>query len=261
MTVFLATTLLVLGLVGGLFSGWLGIGGGIIMAPLLLYVPTAVGAGSLDMKTVAGLTMVQSLFATGSGVLVHRRFQHVSRDLVLWMGLGVMAASFAGAFLSGFMTADTLLGIFAALALAAAVMMFLPHEEPDFEPPAASVSFNHGLALIYAAAIGLVGGVVGQSGAFIIIPVMIYLLRIPTRTTIGSSLGIVFLAALAGSLGKMITGQIDYLLALFCVSGALAGAQLGGRLSARTPRRRLRQALAILIALTAVRMAWDLVAG
>ncbi|MHB8922935.1 MAG: sulfite exporter TauE/SafE family protein, partial [Thermoleophilia bacterium] len=67
MTVQLASTLVCLGLAGGFFSGWLGIGGGIIMAPLLLYVPAALGVGDLDMKTIAGLTMVQSLFATGSG--------------------------------------------------------------------------------------------------------------------------------------------------------------------------------------------------
>lgn len=63
------------------------------MAPLLLYVPDAIGAGAIDMKTVAGLTMVQSLFATGSGAIVHRRFQFISRPLVLWMGAGATAAS------------------------------------------------------------------------------------------------------------------------------------------------------------------------
>jgi uncharacterized membrane protein YfcA len=258
MTFFLATTLLTLGLIGGFFSGWLGIGGGILMAPLLLYVPPAIGAGALDMKTVAGLTMVQSLFATGSGVLVHRKLKFVSRRLVLWMGAGITAASLAGALLSKFLTADSLLGIFAALALAAAAMMLIPYEEAESEPLASEVTFNQALALTLALAVGLVGGLVGQSGAFIIIPLMLYILKIPTRTAIGSSLGIVFLAALAGSIGKMITGQVDYALAFFCVTGALAGAQAGGRVSARMPRRRLRQALAVLIAITALRMAWDL---
>ncbi len=97
MTLYLALTLAVLGLTGGFFSGWLGIGGGIIMAPLLLYVPAAIGSGVLDMKVVAGLTVVQSLFATGSGVLAHRKARHVSRPLVLWMGAGITAGSLAGA--------------------------------------------------------------------------------------------------------------------------------------------------------------------
>lgn len=258
LTVELAITLFCLGLLGGFFSGWLGIGGGIIMAPLLLYVPEALGTGALDMKVVAGLTMVQSLFASGSGVLVHRRFRHVNRELVLWMGSSIIVATLAGALASHYVSAETLLGIFALLAFIAAFMMFLPRQEVETEPVASGVEFNHTLAVACAAGIGLVGGLVGQSGAFIIIPVMLYVLKIPTRTTIGSSLGIVFLSALAGSAGKLVTGQVDFAMALFCVSGALIGAQAGGVLSQRTRRRHLRQILAALIAFTAIRMVLDL---
>ncbi|MFA5810358.1 MAG: sulfite exporter TauE/SafE family protein, partial [Thermoleophilia bacterium] len=258
-TVSLAITLLVLGLIGGFFSGWLGIGGGIIMAPLLLYVPQTLGVyDGMNMKVVAGLTMIQSLFATGSGVIVHRKFQHVSRPLVLWMGAGITAASLTGALLSKNISADVLLAIFATLALAAAAIMLIPRVEPGMEPLAGQVTFNRPLAVFSALVIGLVGGMVGQSGAFIIIPVLLYVLRIPTRTAIGCSLGITFLAALAGSAGKLATDQIDFEMALFCVVGALVGAQLGGRLSIHTRRRRLRLMLAALIAATAMRMFWDL---
>lgn len=261
MTLYLALTLAVLGLTGGFFSGWLGIGGGIIMAPLLLYVPAAIGTGVLDMKVVAGLTVVQSLFATGSGVLAHRRTQHVSRPLVLWMGTGITAGSLAGALYSKHLDANVLLAIFAGLALLAAAMMLIPYREAEREPQALAVAFNQPLALLLGLVLGSVSGLVGQSGAFIIIPAMLYILKIPTRTTIGSSLGIVFLAALAGTIGKMATSQIDYTMALFCVSGAMAGALLGSSLSAHTKRKHLRQALAVLIAATAARMAWDVAMG
>jgi len=259
MTLFLAATLLVLGIFGGFFSGWLGIGGGIIMAPLLLYVPAAVGAGSIDMKTVAGLTMVQSLFASGSGAIAHRRFQYISRPLVLWMGIGATAASLAGALYSQNLSSDFLEGIFALLALTAAILMLIPHSEAPEEPTAASVEFNRSLAMLCALMIGFIGGMVGQSGAFIVIPVMLYILKIPTRTAIGSSLGVVFLAALAGSIGKIATGQVVYSMAFFCVIGAIAGAQIGGMLSIHTRRRHLRHVLAFVIAATALRMAWDLI--
>ncbi len=261
MTFSLAITLLALGLIGGFFSGWLGIGGGIIMAPLLLYVPSWLGVGELGMKTVAGLTMVQSLFATGSSVLVHRRFKFVNRPLVLWAGLSIAAAALAGALLSSLVPAEVLLGIFAAMAMAAAGLMFIPKREPETEPPAASVIFNHGLTVAVFLFLGFIGGLVGQTGAFIIIPVMLYILRIPTRTTIGSSLGIVFLAGIAGTLGKAIAGQIEYDLALFLVAGALVGAQAGGYLSQATGRATLRHILALLIVLAALRIIWGLVGG
>ncbi|MBE0428543.1 MAG: sulfite exporter TauE/SafE family protein [Thermoleophilia bacterium] len=258
MTIELAITLLGLGLVGGFFSGWLGIGGGIIMAPLLLYVPPALGVANPDMKVVAGLTMVQSLFATGSGVIVHRRFQFVSRELVLWMGGIIAVASLTGAVLSRFASAGALMGVFVVLALIAAVMMLIPKKEPSEEPHASEIDFSRPLAAACALILGLVGGLVGQSGAFIIIPVLLYVLKIPTRTTIGSSLGIVFLAALAGSAGKVVTGQVEMAMAVFLIAGALLGAQGGGYLSQITRRRRLRQVLALVIAATAVGMALDL---
>ncbi len=261
MTVPLALTLTALGLVGGFFSGWLGIGGGIIMAPLLLYLPPWLGVGDLGMKAVAGLTVVQSLFATGSGVIVHRRFKHVNRALVLWAGLSTAAAALAGALLSSRVSADLLMGVFAAMALVASALMFLPKREPESEPPAAAVRFNRGLAAGVFLFLGFIGGLVGQTGAFIIIPVMLYVLRIPTRTTIGSSLGVVFLAGIAGSLGKALTGQVEYLPALFLVAGALAGAQAGGYISQSTRRTTLRRVLALLIAAAALRMVWDLAGG
>lgn len=258
MTVSLAITLVALGLAGGLFSGWLGIGGGIIMAPLLLYVPSLLGVGDLDMKDVAGLTVVQSLFATGSGVLVHRHFRFVSRPLVLWAGISVSITAFTGALLSGHVSSDLLLGIFAAMAIVAAALMFIPKREPEREPLAEEVSFNRGLTAAIFLFLGFVGGLVGQTGAFIIIPVMLYVLRIPTRTTIGSSLGVVFLAGIAGTAGKALGGQIDYAMAVPLVAGALVGAQAGGYLSQATGRSALRHILALLILAAAVRIIWDL---
>lgn len=259
MSVELAFILLVLGLVGGYFSGWLGIGGGIIMAPLLLYVPPLFGQEALDMKTVAGLTMVQSLFASGSAVVVHNRLKYVCRSLVLWMGTVIAASTLAGALLSGHVSADVLLGIFALLATVAAVTMLFPLREETGTPAGSEVDFNRGLAVAFALVVGMLGGLVGQSGAFIIIPFMLYILHVPTRITVGSSLGVVFIAAIAGTLGKALAGQIDYEMALFCVTGALAGAQIGSRVSPRTRRELLRQVLAVIIALAAARMLFDVV--
>lgn len=261
MSAGLAATLFALGLVGGFFSGWLGIGGGIIMAPLLLYVPSLLGAGDPDMRIVAGLTMVQSLFATGSGVIVHRRYRHVDSRLVLWMGTAISLAALASAIFSIQVSSRVLLGIFAALAAIAAVMMFLPLSGPQLDGQELTSRPVRLRASLYAVPIGLIGGLVGQSGAFIIIPVMLYLLKIPMRITIGSSLGVVFMAAAAGTVGKAATGQIDFAMALFCVGGALIGAQAGGYLSQRTRTRFLRRVLAFIIAASAVRMVLDLAFG
>jgi uncharacterized membrane protein YfcA len=103
--------------------------------------------------------------------------------------------------------------------------------------------------------VGFLGGMVGQSGAFLTIPMLVQAVRIPVRLAIGSSLGITFCAALAGSFGKVAGGgQVIWPQVGALVAGSLLGSQLGAALSRRTPVPYLRYALAMLIAAAAVRM-------
>ncbi len=95
---------------------------------------------------------------------------------------------------------------------------------------------------------------VGAPGAFIYIPIMIYLLNIPTRIVIGSTLGIVFLGALAGTVGKMASGQILWPAALALVVGTVPGAQFRGGMSKKVNTKYLRIAIAIIIAVTGLKM-------
>jgi hypothetical protein len=83
--------------VGAFCAGLLGVGGAIVMIPLLLYVEPALGVGALDVKTVAAVTMVQVFVAALAGVLVHRRYRAVNAELAWTGGLAMAAASFAGA--------------------------------------------------------------------------------------------------------------------------------------------------------------------
>ena len=95
---------------------------------------------------------------------------------------------------------------------------------------------------------------VGAPGAFIYIPVMIYILNIPTRIVIGSTLGIVFMGAITGTIGKMATGQIIWPYAIALVIGTIPGAQFGSTMSKKVNTKYLRLAIAIIIAVTGIRM-------
>jgi uncharacterized protein len=90
--------------------------------------------------------------------------------------------------------------------------------------------------------------------------VMIYILNIPTRIVIGSTLGIVFFGAVTGTIGKMVTGQIFWPAALALVVGTVPGAQFGGKMSKKVNTRYLRLAIAVIIAVTGVKM-WSQVIG
>jgi len=245
----------VLGLIAGFLSGLLGIGGGIVMAPLLLYVPPLFGCEPLPMKIVAGLTIVQGLAACLSGVLAHRRFHFVSGGLTAWMGVTIFCTALIGGAGAKFVDNHVLLAVFALLALAAVVLIFVPNRLDSEAPDLALLRFSRPRAVSVAGVIGLLGGLVGQGGSFILIPLMTSFLQIPTRIAIGSNLGIVFLASLAGFIGKALTGQIAWGLALPIVLAVAPAAQVGGRLSRRLPVAGLRLLLALCIAVAAVRIA------
>ncbi len=252
--VWLLGTLGVLGLLGGFFSGLLGLGGAIIMIPMLRFVPVLLGLAELDMKVVAGITIVQVLFASGAGVLAHRKVRKVSRSLVLFMGSASFIGSLAGAFSSKYLKADVLTIIFVGLAVLAAGLMFIPRKEWGEDIPVEQVRFNRPLASGIALCIGILGGIVGAPGAFILIPLQLHVLKIPTRIALGSTLGIVLMGASAGLLGKLVTGQVSFPLAIALVAGALPGAWFGASVSIRVKVKELRLILAVIITAAAFRM-------
>lgn len=243
-----------LGLLTGFLSGLLGIGGGIVMAPLLLFLPPLFQLEPLPMRAVAGLTIVQGLVACVSGAVTHRRFQFVSERLVAWMGMSIFLAALGGGAAAKYVPNEALLALFGLLAASAAILMLVPMRQDSERPDVRDLSFSRPRAVASATGVGLVGGLVGQGGSFILIPLMTSFVRIPTRIAIGSNLGIVLLSSAAGCLGKAVTGQIEWLLAAPLVLTVVPAAHLGGRVSRRVPVLRLRRALAVLIGAAAVRI-------
>ena len=259
MDVGFLSSLFVLGLFGGFLSGLLGIGGGIIMVPLLLYVPPALGVGVLGMKTVAGITSVQSFFGAISGAFGHKRHKRINYSLALYMGGSMAVASLIGSVLSIYISANFMLMVFAGMAIAAAAMMFIPKPEAEQEDDVTNLRFNKPLAIVIGLTIGTLSGIIGQGGAFLFIPAMMFILHIPTRIAIGTALVIGIASSLAVLIGRIGTSQIPYLMSMVLVAGVLIGAQLGSEVSQKTPKKVLRRILAVLITATALKMWYEIV--
>jgi uncharacterized membrane protein YfcA len=250
-------TYLLIGCIGiftGFISGLLGIGGGILMAPLLLYVPPLFGLEPYSMRIVAGLTIVMALLGCLSGGLTHRKFSFVSNKLTAYMGASIFIAALIGGAATRFVSNEILLFIFSCLAFVAAILMLATPKNDIESPNATNLEFCKTRAVTATTGVGLLGGLVGQGGSFILIPLMTAYVKVPTRIAIGSNLAIVFLSSLAAFIGKAITGQIEWILSIPIVLTVLPAASVGGHVSQKIPVKWLRKLLAVLICLAAVRM-------
>ncbi len=261
MTPALAVVLFALGSVGAFVAGLLGVGGALIMLPLLLYVPPLLGVGGLDVKSVAAITMVQVFVAALSGVAAHRRYKAVDSDLA-WVGGTAMAvASFVGALGSKYVADRWLLLVFALMVTTAAPLLVLPVDAIALPMPAGlddgAARFSRVRILVVAGTVGVAAGLVGAGGAFLLVPLLLVVVRVPIRVTIGSSLAITAMAAAAGFAGKLVTGQIPLGPAVVVALGALPAAQVGATVSRRLDATQLRALLFMIVIATGLRVWWD----
>jgi uncharacterized protein len=250
-------TVFLIGFVGSYISGMVGIGGSIIKYPMLLYIPPLIGVASFTAHEVSGISAVQVFFATLGGVWAYRKGGYLNKTLIAFMGVSILIGSFIGGYGSKEMSEDGINLVYGVLALTAAIMMFIPKKGIDdikFE----DVTFNKWLAAILSLIVGVGAGIVGAAGAFLLVPIMLVVLKIPTKMTIASSLAITLISSIGSTVGKVTTGQVDYVPALIMVVASLIASPLGATAGKKMNTKLLQTILAVLILGTAIKIWLDI---
>lgn len=250
-------TIFLIGFIGSYISGMLGIGGSIIKYPMLLYIPPLLGVASFTAHEVSGISAIQVFFATIGGVWTYRKGGYLNKPLIISMGISILIGSFIGGYGSKLMPENGINLVYGILALIAAVMMFIPKKGLD-DIPFDQVKFNKWLAAALALIVGIGAGIVGAAGAFLLVPIMLTVLKIPTRMTIASSLAITLISSIGATVGKVTTGQIDYFPALIMVVASLIASPLGAMAGKKMNTKVLQIILAMLIFATAVKIWFDI---
>lgn len=250
--------LVAIGIVGAFASGLLGIGGGVILVPMVLYLPPLLGLSAFSTSQAVGMSMVQVLAASLLGVRAHAKRGSVPRVLAVPLGIAVGIGAIAGGLASGFVPESVLTLVFAGLAIVASGLMLIPARGND-DATEVPEGFKIDLAALLALGVGLASGLVGIGGGILMIPLLTAVFRLPIRLVIGTSIAVVAVAGVMGTLGKAMAHQIPWQESLFLVLGALAGAPMGARLSHRLPVGVLRKILAATILVTAVKMVYEII--
>lgn len=275
--------LLGLGLGVGFLSGLLGVGGGFLMTPILIFlgIPPAVA-----VSTQANQIMASSV----SGALAHwrRRTLDVKMGLVLLVG-GVFG-SVAGVQLFSLLQAigqiDLVialcyvgfLGVIGALMLVESLNAIRRRNsgaapQPrgrkrrsliDTLPfktrfPVSGLYMSVIPPMLIGFLVGALAALMGVGGGFVAVPAMIYLLRMPTNVVVGTSLfQILFVTALTTVLQATQNQTVDVVLAALLIVGGVIGAQIGARFGTRIKAEELRAALALIVLTVCLLLAWDL---
>jgi len=251
---------LAVGAIVGFLAGLLGIGGGAIIVPMLVWVYAAQGFPAAHVLHIALGTSLASIFFTS---LASMRAHH-ARGAVDWkvaraMAPGILAGSFGAAVSASYLPTRPLAMVFTALAFyAAASILFDIRPRRTRELPGAAGLFAGG------AVIGVASSLLAAGGAFLSIPFLVWC-SLPVRRAIGTAAANGFPIALAGSLGYIIQGLrtpdlppgsvgFVYLpaLALMVVTSMLL-APLGARMAYRLPLKQLRVILGLVLLGLAVR--------
>ena len=226
LTVALATVI-------GVSLGLLGGGGSILAVPLLVYV-----AGLPTKEAIATSLLVVGA-TSAVAVIPHLRARRVRWRTGLVFGLAGMAGAYTGGRLAAYIPGSVLLTAFALMMLATAIAMIrgrrsnpdrpAPHELPVLR------------VVVDGVAVGLVTGLVGAGGGFLVVPALALLGGLPMPVAVGTSLVVIAMKSFAGLAGYLSSVSIDWGLATAVTLAAVAGSLLGARLAGRIPAEALRK--------------------
>lgn len=250
-----------IGLVAGFLAGLFGIGGGMVMVPMLAFVFTAKGFAPEHLMHLSLATALATIvFTSISSVRAHHRFGAVEWPIARAMAPGMVAGSFGAALAAGLLPTRLLAIAFTVFLLYAATqMLFEVRPRAARELPRPAGLFGVGTA------IGGLSSLLAVGGAFLSIPFLAWC-NVPLKRAIGTAAANGFPIAVAGSVGYIVQGlRADglpaasfgyvYLPAFgFIVVTSMLVAPLGALLMHRLPVRRLRFVLALMLYALGARM-------
>ncbi|MGZ8095494.1 MAG: sulfite exporter TauE/SafE family protein [Methylosarcina sp.] len=254
---------LLLGAVSGLLAGLFGIGGGLIIVPILAMLFTAHGFDpGLVMIMAVATSLATIIFTSISSIYAHHRLGSISWDKVRRLGPGIMIGAVIGAVIADYVAADTLRVFFIAYLIVVAIQLLL-----QVKPTPGRVNPSMGLDRFIAVLIGLLSAILGIGGGTLIVPYLIYF-QTPIRNAVAISSACGLPIALAGTASYAFLGQnvlhlpewsLGYIHIpsfIGIVLTSIFTAPIGARLANSLPAVQLKRYFSVLLLIMAAKLMW-----
>ena len=264
--------MIVIGGLTGILSGLLGVGGGFIMIPLL-------NAAGLLMREAVGLSLLYVVFTATSATLRHFKIGTVDPMLALILLAGATPMAVVGSHYATVLPNNVLEIAFALLAIGATATYLGRGRGKDgapaksFSRPDAIPRYRHILlrrrrvkneelfftinifsGLLLGGCLGIVAGLLGIGGGWLLVPLLVLVMRIPIRIAVGTSLLAILGPAVAGAATHWQFGNFDLKISIPLILAGIIGAQIGAILVARIPSIWLERLLVFLLIVASIYM-------
>lgn len=243
--------LVISGVFSGILAGFLGIGGGTVLVPILVtlgYTPVqAVATSSLAI-----------LITSISGTVQNWRMGYIDFKRVILLGLPALITAQIGVYLANLVPSYILLSAFGLLLLLNIYLVELRKRLTKGEVQTQEQRFNPTLARIFTGgAAGILAGLFGVGGGVIMVPLQILLLGEPIKLAIQTSLGVIVITAISATIGHAVSGNILFIEGVILGTGGLVGAQISTRFLPKLPDQAVIFAFRTLLAILAAYMFWQ----
>ncbi len=264
--ILFALALLTAGVVAGILAGLLGVGGGIVIVPVLFHLLSALGIDdSVRMHIAVGTSLATIIPTSIRSTLSHRQKGAVDEDILRSWALPLVVGVLVGAAAADFASGWTLTLIFAVVALLAAFNLAYGNEDwrlGDALPIGPVKNAMVGIMGFFCSMMGIGGGTFGVT--------MMTLFGVPIHRAVGTAAGLGLIIAVPGTIGFILAGwgtplrpplslgYVNLLGFALIVPATVLAAPLGVKLAHWLDRKTLRRAFALFLAITSARMFWDL---
>ncbi|MBS2970418.1 sulfite exporter TauE/SafE family protein [Metabacillus sp. KIGAM252] len=264
--------LILLGLTAGTLGSLVGLGGGIIIVPALLFLSGFLAADITPQQAV-GTSLFVLIFTGLSSTLAYMKYKRVDykSGWILFIGSG--PGSLLGAWVNRAFTDDSFSVWFGLFMIAMAVVLMLKEravplegrrgkkgiERVYIDKDGKEIHYSYqpltGIAVAFA--VGFLGGLFGIGGGSLMVPVMVMLFLFPPHVAVGTSMFIIFLSSIASSGIHAYMGNVNWLYALALIPGAYAGGKLGAFINNKLESKTILILLRIVLVLVGVRLIYQ----
>lgn len=264
--------LLIVGLAAGFLGSLVGLGGGIIVVPVLLFLGSGGILGNISPQVAVGTSLFSLIFTGLSSTLAYLKQKTVDYKSALLFLLGIAPGSLIGAWANQFLEGNSFNILFGILMIFMSFLLMMRNRlKPaskkqnkgvnrtyrDTEGKTYEYGYGRISAVLISFVVGFLSGIFGIGGGSLMVPVMLLLFHFPPHVAVGTSMLLIFLSSVIGSISHIAIGNVNWMYAFALIPGGWIGAKLGAYVNTKMKSATLVIALRIMLILVGIKLIWE----